>query len=89
MDELTILSTLIELAEQAGMTVRRAPAGEWSEHPGGAYVRLGKKQLLFLDPLALTADQINVAASALQGRKELEDQFLPPEIRQRIEEQST
>jgi len=85
MDELTKLSTLIDLAEQLGFIVRRAPAGDGGEHPGGALVRLGKKEMLFLDPTASTADQINVVAAALKDRPQLQDKFLPPEIREAIE----
>ncbi len=81
MDESAILGELIDLAEQLGMQVRRAPASEFGQHPGGAYVRLGKKEMLFLDPAAGVADQISVAVQTLRTREELGDRFLPPEIR--------
>jgi hypothetical protein len=87
MDELSKLSALIDLAEQLGFTVRRAPsAGDSSEHPGGSFVRLRGKDMLFLDPTAATSDQISVVARALQGRAELQDKFLPPEIRQLLDD---
>jgi hypothetical protein len=72
---------LIDLAEQIGITVRRAPATDGAEHPGGAWVRLRDREMLFLDTSASTADQMNVIVTALRGRKDLEDTFLPPGIR--------
>ena len=80
------LNKLIDLAESLGMLIRRAPsAGENPEHPGGAYVRLKGKEIIFLDPTATLIDQIAVAAGALRGRQELENVFLPPEVRELIE----
>lgn len=76
------LGLLLDLAESAGLEIRRAPPGG---DPGGALVRLKGTELLFLDPTAPVADQISVAASALAGRKEIEDRFLPPEIRELID----
>ncbi len=81
MDENSILGELIDLAEQLGVQVRRAPASEFGQHPGGAHVRLGQKEMLFLDPAAGIADQISVAIQCLRTRDELAERFLPPEIR--------
>ncbi|MBN1555828.1 MAG: hypothetical protein JXA11_13885, partial [Phycisphaerae bacterium] len=83
MDDLSRLGALIDLAERVGIVIRRAPAStlESSEHPGGAWVRLRGKEMLFLNPAASTADQMNVAVEALRGRAELADQFIPPELR--------
>lgn len=81
-----LLAALIDLAQSLGMEVRRVPAGaETCASPGGALVRLRGRELLFLDPTASAADQISVVAEALAGRSELEDRFLPPEIRERID----
>jgi len=86
MDAHARLRALIDLAESLGIAIRRAPAsGEGQEHPGGAVVRLKGREMVFLDPTAPPADQIAVVASALRGRRELEDRFLPPEVRQAIE----
>ena len=78
---------LIDLAESVGIVIRRV---RWSqdgrEYPGGALVHLKGKEMLVLDPSAPIADQIDVVASALRGRAEIEDRFLPPEIRDRIEQ---
>jgi hypothetical protein len=84
MDEIGTLHRLIELAESLGVEVRKAPPGG-SDHPGGALVRLGSRQMLFLDPDAPVPDQIVVAVDALRSRPELEEQFLPPDLRERLE----
>ena len=90
MDEYAQLRALLDLAEAAGITLRRAPAGEVpagaAGHPGGALVRLAGKEILFLDPTASVADRIAVVAAALVGRNEIENTFLAPEIRQRIDD---
>ncbi len=90
MDENGQLRALLDLAESIGIQVRRAPppgAGEgFDDHPGGALVRLRAQEILFLDPAAAVADRIAVVAAALRGRKELEDVFLPPAVRELLED---
>ncbi|MGB2820443.1 MAG: hypothetical protein WBF17_05645 [Phycisphaerae bacterium] len=87
MDPHVNLSRLLELAEEVGITVRRVPAaGDDAEHPGGAFIRLKDREMLFLDPTAAIPDQISVVAAALRGRAEIEDRYLAPEIRQLIDE---
>ena len=87
MDEQAQLDALVELAEGLGIPIRRVPAaGESAEHPGGAMVRLKGKEVIFLDPTAVLADQVAMMAQCLRGRKEIEDRFLPPELRQLIDE---
>ena len=85
MDASGKLSTLLELAEECGITIRQAPAAVDDSHPGGALVRLRGREMLFLDPGAAVADQINVVAAALRGREALSDRFLPPEVRETID----
>ena len=86
MDQPARLHLLLDLAEEAGIVIRRVPtAGDSAEHPGGAMVRLRGREMLFLDPTAPLGDQIGVVAAALRGRPEIEDRFLPPEIRQLID----
>lgn len=83
MDMLSQVAALVELAESLGLQVRPSPAGvESAEHPGGAMVRLKGKDVLFLDTDAPPADQLALLASSLAGRKELQDVFLPPELRE-------
>ena len=79
------LAALVDLAESLGITIRRAPVMGGGEHPGGALVRLKGSEMLFLDPTAAIAEQIEAAASALRGRPQLADRFLPPEIREALE----
>lgn len=85
MDAYACLDKLIELAEAVGIAIRRSPALAETDHPGGALVRLKNREILFLDPTASLTDQIDVAASALRGRKEIEDRFLPPDLRELID----
>jgi len=86
MEQGSQLRTLLDLAEQIGLEVRRvAGASNGSEHPGGAMVRLKGREILFLDPAASPSDQIGVLAASLRGRPQIEDRFLPPEIRELID----
>ena len=81
------LGRLLELADELRITVRRVPAsGGEGDHPGGAFVRLRGRELLFLDPTAPVSDQIGVVAGALRGRGELENRYLAPEIRELLDE---
>ena len=80
------LSALIELAESLGVDIRRVSSAAGSaEHSGGAMVRMKGLEIFFIDPTASLADQISALADAMRGREELEDIFLPPELRQAIE----
>ena len=89
MDEYAQLRALLDIAESLGIEIRRVPValtGEGSDrHPGGALVKLRGREMLFLDPGAAVADRIAVAAGALAGRSDLENTYLPPEIRQLID----
>jgi len=86
MDEKRTLRMLLDLADEIGIAVRPAPAGEGRDaHPGGALVRLKGEEILFLDRRASAADQLGAVAGALRGRRELDERFLPPEIREAID----
>jgi hypothetical protein len=74
---------LVDLAEDLGIEVRPAPASQ--AHPGGALVRLRGREILFLDPAASVEEQIPVLVSALAGRSELQDRFLPPDLRELLD----
>ncbi len=79
------LSALVDVARSLGMEVRlvdTAGAGR----DGGALVRLKGREIVFLDVSAPLADRIDAVAGVLAGRKELEQLFLPPEIREAIEQ---
>jgi hypothetical protein len=91
-DTASQLDALINLAESLGIAIWRATSavdpgrrGFDDLHPGGALVRLKGKEILFLDPTAPAADQLAVVAGALRGRRELQDRFLAPEVRQLID----
>ena len=80
------LTALIDLAESVGIEIRAAPpSGAAGEQRPGALVRLKGRELLFLDPTATVADQIAVAAAALAGRGELQERFIPPQLREQLD----
>ncbi len=86
MDEEAKLTLLLDLAEEIGIAIRRMPvSAEAGDHPGGAMVRLKGKDILFLDPTADVADQVAAVASALRGKPEIADRFLPPEVRELVD----
>ena len=86
MDTEARLNALLELVEACGISIRRLPAGAASDdHPAGSLVRLKDAEVLFLQTNASVPDQISLLAAILRGRKELQDRFLAPEIRQLIE----
>lgn len=81
MNEFDKLRYLLDLAEEWGIDVRRSPAGGGTGHPGGALVRLGERELLFVDPTAGPADQLNAVVQALRGHPQANARYLPPSIR--------
>jgi signal transduction protein with GAF and PtsI domain len=86
MDNESKLRAMLDLAEAMGIGIRRAPADvDGSDHPGGALVRVGKRELLFLDPSASVEDQLAAAVEALKGRAELQSRYIPPEVRDVLE----
>jgi len=86
MEQESQLRMLLDLAEQIGLEVRCVPGSAGgADHPGGAMVRLKGKEIIFLDPVACPSEQLDVLAMALRGRSEVEDRFLPPEVRELIE----
>ncbi len=92
MDTSRQLGELIDLAESLGISIRQAPSPADSAAEGrcsgGALVRLKGKEIIFLDSNASLSDQITVVAGALRLRPEIQQRFLPPEIRQLIDQQS-
>ena len=85
MDTYRQLESMLDLAEQVGLTVRQVSGPGENEHPGGAVVRLKGAEVLFLDPTASVADQLAVVAMALKRHGELEGRFIAPELRDLIE----
>ena len=87
MDGHSTLTALVDLAEELGISIRTAPRGsDGAGQSGGAVVRVRGRTVVFLDPVASTADQVFVLAGALRGRGELEDRFLPPELRELLDD---
>ena len=84
MDDSAKLRVLLDLAESLGMHIRRAPAA-CEAHHGGAFIHLRGQAVLFLDPTAGVGDQLAVVVEALRGRPELDEQFLPPALRDLLE----
>jgi len=86
MDLQAKLAMLMDLAESVGIPIRRVPRGtDLADGRGGAVVRLRGITMVFLDPLASPADQISVLAEVLRDREEIQNRFLPPEIREALE----
>ena len=86
MDERGKLRALRDLGESLGIEIRPAPPAETSTAGAGALVRLRGKEILFLDGRAPLSDQIELLAGVLHGRPELEDRFIPPELRETIDQ---
>ena len=88
MDNSELLGRLIDLTEQLGIAIRRAPLEEGtslSGHVGGSVVHLKGKEIIFLDTTATLEDQIAVVCKSLSGHKELAERFIPPQVRNAIE----
>ena len=67
MDLYQQLESLLELASEVGITLRRlAGPAAGAEYPGGALVRLRGKDVLFLDSTAAIADQLAVTAADIE-----------------------
>jgi hypothetical protein len=86
METMRLLECLTDLADELGIAIRSMPGGGDS---AGAVVTLKGRRVVFLDPSAAPAEQIAVIASALAGRSELQDRFLPPEVRELMDSASS
>ncbi len=87
MDPYAQLEALLELAEQVGLSVRAFPAAaDGGDHPGGALAALRGRQVLFLNASAGVADRLAIVAAALADRPELQERFIPPELRAIIDD---
>jgi hypothetical protein len=86
-EEAEILRQLVALAEEAGVAVRQIRSGEGETPARSGLCRVRGRPLLLLataDPLAA---RIEAVASALraEGGALLEQRFLPPALRERLE----
>lgn len=83
-DQLTVL---LDLAESMGVTVRWTSSWRRSGPSRAAVmVRLKGKEIFFVDPSASVADQVSGVAELLAGRPELDERFVCPEVRARLDE---
>lgn len=87
MEARELLDALVCLAEEAGITVRVARAGESELPPRSGLCRVRGKLLLVLSAAEPLESRIEAAAAALgeHGAALLEGRFLPPAVRERLE----
>lgn len=79
------LDILINLAADLGLTVRREVLGG----EGGGFCRVKGRPVLFVDVLADVETQYERTLAALAPMKEIDQRFLPPEVREDIDRQRT
>lgn len=75
------LEVLLTAAEEIGVDVRAEPMGG----DGGGLCRLKGKRVLFVDTSADLATRYDRTLSALAPLPELDQRYLPPEVREDIE----
>jgi hypothetical protein len=82
-----LLDALVALAEEAGVTVRVARAGDSELPPRSGLCRVRGSWLLVLSAAEPLEARIDAAAAALDthGRALLEGRFLPPAVRERLD----
>ena len=82
-----MLDALVGLAEEAGIAVRIARAGESELPPRSGLCRVRGNLLLVLSAAEPLEARIEAAAAALgtHGGALLESRFLPPAVRERLE----
>ena len=87
MESRQLLDALVGLAEEAGITVRVAGAGESELPPHSGLCRVRGNLLLVLSAAEPLEARIEAAAAALgtHGASLLEGRFLPPAVRERLE----
>ena len=87
MEPSEILRQLVELAEQAGITVRPLAVSPTDPLAGSGLCRLRGRLVLVLAAAEPLDARIEAVADALRrhGGALLEERFLPPALRERIE----
>jgi hypothetical protein len=82
-----LLDALVGLAEEAGIAVRVTGSGESDLPPRSGLCRLRGSLVLVLSTAEPLEARIEAAAAALHahGAALLEDRFLPPAVRERLE----
>ena len=90
MNEQGILDNLSGLLEELGVSIRAMPTGSaGSESPAGSLVRIRGREVMFLNAHAPAEEQITILVDALRGCGQLQDRYLPPEIRDLLEPSDT
>jgi hypothetical protein len=72
------MEVLLRLAGEVGLQVRREPLGG----EGGGFCVLRGKRILFIDTTADTESRYETTLAALAPLAELDQHYLPPEVRQ-------
>ncbi|MDX1650381.1 MAG: hypothetical protein R3263_11060, partial [Myxococcota bacterium] len=89
MERAALLDALVELAREAGITVRRLGGGPGEGGPAArsGSCRIRGRPWLLLAPADPLEDRIDAAAGALAGLGEAwrEARFLPPAVREAVE----
>jgi hypothetical protein len=82
-----VLSRLVGLAEEAGIAVRVARGGESELPPRSGLCRVRGRLLLVVSAAEPLEARIEAVAAALRehGGTGLEERFLPPAVRERLE----
>lgn len=81
MDVQTRLDTLLTVADQLGIEIRRTLLGG----EGGGLCLLRGRRVLFVDTSADTATRYDRTVAAMAALAELEGQYLPPEVREDLD----
>ncbi len=82
MDLQTRLDTLLSAAEEIGLSLRRESLGG----EGGGFCVLRGQRVLFIDTMADLSTRYERTLAALAPLPELEQKYLPPEIRDDLDE---
>jgi hypothetical protein len=77
------LDALLAVAEEIGLSVRREPLGG----DGGGYCVLRRQRVLFVDTAADLETRYERTLAAISRLPEIEQRYLPPEVRDDIERQ--
>ena len=83
MDLQARLDTLLAVAEEIGLDIRKEPLGG----TGGGLCVLRGRRILFVDTAADLEERYDAVLAALAPLPALDQHFLPPEIRDDIDRQ--
>lgn len=81
MDDRSLLDALLETAEELGLEIRREPI----DGESGGLCRIRGRRILFVDTLADLGTRVQHTCEALAALPEIDDCYLRPDIRERIE----